>query len=140
VAPLSVVEARRLAVRSSSDVASARRAARSLAMDLGFGRHEVEEVVLATSELGTNLVRYATAGELRISTVPGQRGHGIEVESADDGPGIADVDLAVTDGFSTGGGLGGGLGAARRLMDTFEIASTPAGTRVVVRKWPTCPS
>jgi serine/threonine-protein kinase RsbT len=94
-----------------------------------------EAVALAVSELASNLVRYANAGELVLSPTTGPRGEGVEVESRDLGPGIPDLELALRDGFSTGGGLGNGLPAVRRLMDEFEISSTTSGTRIVARKW-----
>ena len=126
----------RLAVRSRAEAEAARRAARDLAGALGFGRAEAEAVALAVSELATNLARYAIRGELVLRPVSGPRGVGLEVESRDAGPGIAALDLALRDGHSTGGGLGSGLPAARRLLDEFAIATGPEGTTIVGRKWP----
>lgn len=126
-----------LTINEVSDVERARRAARRLALSLGFSVDSAEECVLVVSELATNLVRYARAGELRLSRVAdGSSRLGFQVESLDRGPGIADVGLALTDGFSTSGGLGAGLPAARRLADGFELTSSPHGTMVVARKWP----
>jgi serine/threonine-protein kinase RsbT len=102
---------------------------------LGFDRIASSSVALAVTELGTNLVRYARNGRMTLQEADGARGVGIEVESRDDGPGITDLDLALTDGYSTGAGLGSGLPAARRLMDEFSISSDPRGTVVWVRKW-----
>jgi serine/threonine-protein kinase RsbT len=101
---------------------------------LGIG--DSEAVALAVSELAANLVRYAEAGEVVLSPTTGSRGEGVEIESRDLGPGIANLELALRDGFSTGGGLGNGLPAVRRLMDEFEISSPSSGTRIVARKWP----
>lgn len=126
----------RISVSSPEDVARARRAARSLAQALGFGLTATEKVVLATMELGTNLVRYAPGGALTLSASTGPRGTGVQIESCDRGPGIADLGQAMEDGFSTGGGLGSGLPGVRRLMDDFEIRSGARGTIVVARKWP----
>ena len=118
-----------------SDVERARREVRRLASAQGLDRFEVEAGALAVSELGTNLVRYAIEGELRLELCVGPRGSGVRVESCDAGPGIANLDQALQDGFSTGGGLGSGLPAVRRLMDEFTISSSPSGTRVVALKW-----
>ena len=98
---------------------------------------DAERVALAVSELATNLVRYAQEGTIVLSSVAGSAGTGIQVESWDVGPGIADLEQALEDGFSTGGGLGSGLPAVRRLMDEFTIATGPSGTRIVVRTWAT---
>src|SRR3954469_9242530 len=131
-----VTTAVRLTVSSRVDAERACRSARALARELGFTAADAECLSLAVSELAPNLVRHADGGELRLAIVEGARGRGVEVESRDAGPGIADVDLALEDGYSTTGGLGSGLPAARRLMDEFAIASDDRGTRVVARKWP----
>jgi serine/threonine-protein kinase RsbT len=131
-----VTDAILVTVTSRVDAERACRSSRTLARELGFTAADAECVSLAVSELATNLVRHANGGELRLAIVEGPRGRGLEVESRDAGPGIADVDLALEDGYSTTGGLGSGLPAARRLMDEFAIASNPGGTRVVARKWP----
>lgn len=126
----------RIGVRAQADVERARRAARSFAVGIGFVGIEIEEVVLAISELATNLARYAENGELTLRSVEDTMPWGVQVESRDTGPGITDLAFALRDGASTGGGLGGGLPAARRLMDTFDITTSPAGTTIVARKWP----
>jgi serine/threonine-protein kinase RsbT len=131
-----VTAAVRLTVSSPVDAERACRSARVLARELGFSAADAERVSLAVSELATNLVRHADGGELRLAIVQGPRGRGVQVESRDVGPGIADLDLALEDGYSTTGGLGSGLPATRRLMDEFTIASDGRGTRVVARKWP----
>ena len=92
-------------------------------------------LVLAVIELATNLVRYARHGVLALAPVDGPAGIGIHVTSDDDGPGIADIDTALRDGYSTGDGRGSGLPAARRLMDEFSIASDAGGTRITACKW-----
>ena len=127
----------RFAIQSLADIEQARRGTRDLAESLGFDRVLVERVILAAVELATNLLRYARGGELCLTVVSGTGGRGVQLESRDIGPGIADVARALTDGFSTGGGLGSGLPAVRRLMETFSIASSPSGTRIVTRLWPT---
>lgn len=124
-----------LPVCAAADVERVRRAARSLATDQGFTPADTERVVLAVSELATNLRRYALDGEVVLSVLAGPGGAGLAVESHDLGPGIPDLARALEDGFTTGGGLGGGLPGVRRLMDEFEITSAPSGTHVLARKW-----
>ena len=118
-----------------ADVERARRVARQLAIVSGFGASGLECIAIAVSELGSNLMRYADGGRISSRVIEGNRGTGIEIESTDRGPGIPDVELALRDGYSSGQGLGGGLPGIVRLMDEFEIDSTPAGTRITVRKW-----
>lgn len=123
-------------VRHESGVGEARRAAKTAAAALGFSPSAAEEIALATTELGTNLIRHAAGGTLTLTPLSGGGRVGLEIESADNGPGIADVEQALTDRFSTAGGRGTGLGAVNRLMDELDIASTPGtGTRIVCRKW-----
>jgi serine/threonine-protein kinase RsbT len=122
-------------VRSSLDVDQARREARKLAASLGFDAGDAEAVALAVSELAMNLYRYATAGEITLRVVDDGTRRGIEIESLDAGPGIVDSDLALQDGYTTGGGLGSGLPSARRLMDDFALTTNPTGTRIIARKW-----
>ena len=122
-------------VRARSDIYAARRSARRLAGAMGFPPADVEAIVLAVSELGTNLLRYAPGGSLAVA--PGKlagRG-GLRIESRDHGPGLGDVGRALSDGFSSGGGLGAGLGAVRRATDRLRVQSSPAGTRIVAWNW-----
>jgi len=130
-----VDEALRLPVRTRLDADEARREARRLAKQLGFSVPDAESVALAVSELAMNLHRYAVGGEIVLRVVEEGARRGIEIESKDAGPGIKDPDLALQDGYTTGGGLGSGLPSARRLMDEFTLTTASAGTRIVVRKW-----
>jgi serine/threonine-protein kinase RsbT len=125
----------RLPIATDQDAHTARRAARDFASAAGFDRVGAEEVALAASELATNLVRYARGGEIRLTGIGDAARSGLQLESRDAGPGVDDLDRALRDGYSSGGGLGSGLPAVRRLADGFEISSGPAGTRVVARKW-----
>jgi serine/threonine-protein kinase RsbT len=126
-----------------SDVAQARRDVRQFAAVRGFGPVDAEAFALVVSELGTNLIRHARGGVLTVEWVADTSDQGgrykrvgsIQVSSVDHGPGISNLDEAMQDGFSTGGGLGSGLPAVRRLMDTFAIESDLDGTRVVATKW-----
>jgi serine/threonine-protein kinase RsbT len=131
----------RFPMLTDSDAHAARRAARAAATAAGFDRLAAEEVALAVSELATNLLRYAHGGEVWLQHIGDPARPGLQLESHDAGPGIDDLDRAMQDGYSSGGGLGHGLPAVRRLVDEFDIASGPSGTCVVARKWltPTSP-
>jgi serine/threonine-protein kinase RsbT len=122
------------------DVERIRREARTLATDVGFDRHDAAVILLAVSELATNLMRYAPGGELVVSVVSGANRVGILIQSSDPGPGIADVELALRDGYSTSDGLGSGLPGVCRLMDDLTIVSSPSGTLIEARKWLPAPS
>jgi len=118
-------------------IVGAQRKARTLALEMGMDRTTAFYVATCVSELANNLFFHAAGGGT-ITLTPVRRNgqRGIEVIAEDDGPGIPRLELAMQDGFSTSGGLGGGLPGAKRLMDEFEIASTVGdGTRVVARKW-----
>jgi serine/threonine-protein kinase RsbT len=127
--------AQRFPIRIRADVELARRAARALAITIGFEAADVERVALATAELAANLVRYAVRGEILLARASAATRHGLRIESDDAGPGIADLDAALRDGASTGGGLGSGLAGVRRLMDEMTITTAPHGTRIVAHKW-----
>jgi len=123
-------------ITGEGDIVIARRAVRGVAMELGFTHTDVARIVTAASELARNVFRYAEKGVMRWSSV--QRGGrtAIELRFVDRGPGIADVQLALTEGYSTGGGLGMGLPGAKRLVDELEIESSAGqGTTVTLRKW-----
>jgi serine/threonine-protein kinase RsbT len=104
-------------------------------------KHTVE-VETAIAEAGSNILRYAKRGAISLSVIHDKERHGLEVVAADYGPGIADVPMAMRNGFSTGGGLGLGLGSMKNMMDEFRIDSqTGKGTSISMRKWsaPTTP-
>lgn len=124
-------------IRGEADVYAAAGLAREMAHKIGFGSADVARIEIVVRELALNIVRYAGSGEIHIREVTAERRRGLEVEAVDQGPGIADVELALQDGYSTGGkGLGSGLPAVRRLMDTFEIETAPGqGTRVRATRW-----
>ena len=125
-----------LDIRHESDVGKARRAGKIAAMGVGFGPDESEEIVLVMIELATNLLKHAQGGRLLLQPIAADGRVGLEVESQDGGPGIADVEQAMADRFSTAGSRGTGLGAVNRLMDEMNIASRRgSGTRIVARKW-----
>lgn len=123
-------------VRHVGAVATVRHAAAELAQQMGFDRRACEEIALAATELASNLVKYAQSGRIVIKPLAREGRRGLELESSDQGPGIPDVEQALTDGFSTSGSLGFGLGSVNRLMDEFDIRSVLGkGTQVVGRKW-----
>ena len=128
-----------LRVAGEEGIVAARQQARQVARDLGFGLVDQGRIATAVSELTRNVVRYATGGQgdvLIRELEPSEKGIGIEVIVRDDGPGIANVEQAMRDGFSTGIGLGMGLPGTRRLMDEMAIDSAPGrGTTVSIRKW-----
>ena len=126
-----------IAVIRESDVSHVRILASAMAANVGFKPAEIYRLATAVSELGNNLVFHAThGGQMSLTPVFADQRLGIEVVAEDDGPGITDIELAMTDGFTTNGGLSGGLPGTHRLMDEFAIASTfGLGTRIMARLW-----
>jgi serine/threonine-protein kinase RsbT len=126
----------RVSVSSDADVVEARQRGRELAAGLGFSTTDLTLIVTAISEVARNIVVYADHGEIIMRQLRDDGQTGIQVVARDSGPGIADVDLAMRDAYSTGNGLGLGLPGARRLMDEFHIDSEVSkGTTVTMRKW-----
>ena len=126
----------RVSVSSDIDLVTARRQGRVMAEQLGFSASEATLVATAISELARNIVNYAKRGEIHVSLVNDGAKRGISIVATDQGPGIADVRLAMQSGFSTSGGLGLGLPGVKRIMDEFDIVSGPGnGTRIAVTKW-----
>jgi serine/threonine-protein kinase RsbT len=123
-------------LNGSDDVVRARHRVRELLVELGFDLVAQTRIVTATSELARNTHLHGGGGRLTITPVDDGRRRGLRLVFADDGPGITDMAAALTDGWSSGGGLGLGLGGTRRLVDEFTIESTPgAGTRVEIVQW-----
>ena len=126
----------RVVIASDADVVTARQAAREMGAALGFSSTDLTLLATAISEVARNITSYAGTGEVAVRVVHERGREGIEVVASDEGPGIADVELALQDGFTTGNGLGLGLPGARRLVDDFELDTGPgAGTRVRLVKW-----
>jgi serine/threonine-protein kinase RsbT len=129
----------RLLLAGEDDMIIARRRAREVAGDLGFGAVDQSRIVTAVSELTRNVLRYAEdgRGEVRIREVAaGSGGRGIEIVVSDTGPGIADLELVMRAGYTSGRGLGMGLPGTKRLMDEMEIDSALGrGTVITIRKW-----
>ena len=126
----------RVPVRSDNDLVNARHEGRRLAESLGFSSSETTLVATAISELARNIVNYAVCGEIVLRRVDQHARRGITVIARDEGPGIANVKLAMQEGYSTSGGLGLGLPGVRRIMDEFQIETESGrGTTVTVSKW-----
>ncbi len=123
-------------IRVSDDIVRVRSRVRTLATSLGLGIVDQTKVVTAASELARNTLDYGGGGEARLEVVESGPRQGLRVTFEDRGPGIADIGLALTDGYTTGGGLGLGLSGAKRLSNEFEITSVPGqGTCVVITRW-----
>ena len=126
-----------LPIRTGDDVVRVRQQVRALAAKGGLSLVDQTKLVTAASELARNTLVHGGGGLARVEMVTSALGkNGIRIGFTDEGPGIADLDLALTDGWTSGAGLGLGLSGARRLVDEFELTSKPgAGTSVVVVKW-----
>jgi serine/threonine-protein kinase RsbT len=123
-------------IKRDTDIVLACQKGRTLAAQFGLSDNDQVIVVIAVSEVAQNIVRYADQGRIVLKSIEEHQKTGIEVIAQDHGPGIADIDLVLQDGYSTGGGLGLGLSGAKRLMDDFEIATEVGrGTIVTMRKW-----
>ncbi len=123
-------------LEESDDVVRARRAVRQAALDLGFGLVDQTRVVTATSELARNTVLHGGGGRMVLEPQDDGRRRGLKLSFEDDGPGIPDVEQALQDGWTSGGGLGLGLGGARRLSHEFEVVTEVGrGTRITVLRW-----
>ena len=125
-----------IAIASDLDIVQARQHGRALALEMGFSVGETTLIATAISELARNIVSYAGRGTITLRRSNTASRVNLTIIATDDGPGIADVTLAMRDGYSSSGGLGLGLPGVRRLMDEFEIASEAGrGTTVTARKW-----
>lgn len=123
-------------IREQADVAIARLRARQLARREGMAEPATEALATAVSEIAQNIATHAGTGELAIAIVDEGERHGLMVVARDAGPGIADAEKAMEDGYSTVGTLGLGLASARRLTDEFELRTRPGqGTTVIMKKW-----
>src|SRR6201996_1200796 len=133
---MKVFKSESLPVRTSEDVVLVRTSVRKLAIELRFGLVDQTKIVTAASEIARNTLDYGRGGELRMDVMHNGTRNGLRLTFVDHGPGIRDIDRALTDGFTTGNGMGLGLGGTRRLMDEFQINSTPnEGTTVAITKW-----
>ena len=123
-------------VRASDDVVRARQAVRAMATAAGFSLVDQTKIITAASEIARNTVDYGGGGDLRLELLSAGSRRGVRLTFVDQGPGIADIDLALKDGFTSGSGLGLGLGGAKRLVSEFAVDSVPGrGTKVVLTRW-----
>jgi serine/threonine-protein kinase RsbT len=123
-------------VRSSEDIVLVRQAVRAWAVELGFSLVDQTKIVTAASELARNTVTYGGGGMATLTALVDGARHGLRLVFEDEGPGIKDIDQAMKDGYTTGGGLGLGLSGAKRLSSEFEIVSALGqGTRVTITRW-----
>lgn len=123
-------------VRNAEDIVRVRREVRTQAIGAGFTLVDQTKIVTAASEIARNTVDYGGGGTLHLATVRLGARRGVRLVFTDQGPGIADLKLALTDGYTTGAGLGLGLSGAKRLSSEFDIKSTPGeGTVVTIVRW-----
>ena len=129
-------QSQRIEVTSDQDVVRVRQLVRTTAVAVKLSLVDQTKLVTAASELARNTLVYGGGGAVEVSRVDNGRREGIRIVFADRGPGIADLDLALTDGYTTGGGLGLGLSGARRLVDEFDVdTAVGRGTTITVTKW-----
>ncbi len=126
----------RLEVRTSDDVVRARQVTRSLALEAGLSLVDQTKIVTAASELARNMLDYGGGGVVLLDVLEAGARRGLRLIFEDQGPGIADIETALKDGYTTGKGMGLGLGGARRLCNEFSIVSKPGeGTKVTIARW-----
>ena len=125
-----------LPVRSEDDVLVVRQRTRKLAALCGFDLHEQTRLATAVTAIARNALDYGGGGSVRLDLLQNDTKRGLRLVFEDEGPGIADVDLALRDGYTTGNGMGLGLGGSRRLVQEFDVDSRPGeGTRVTIVRW-----
>ena len=125
-----------LAIRAGDDVVRARQAVRALALQAGFSLVDQTKIITAASEIARNTLDYGGGGELMLELLRDGARRGLRLTFTDRGPGIADVEQALKDGYTTGNGLGLGLSGAKRLSNEFAIDSKPgAGTKITLARW-----
>lgn len=125
-----------LPIRTESDVVIVRQKVRAVSVDLKFSLVDQTKMVTAASELARNVLIYGGGGSVAIEVLLREYRSGLRLTFEDQGPGIPDIDLAMKDGYTSGAGLGMGLGGAKRLVNEFEITSRVGeGTRVVITRW-----
>ena len=133
---MRVLNSDSMSIRTSEDIVHVRQAVRKSAVSLGFGLVDQTKIVTAASELSRNTLDYGGGGTVQIEVVQNETRTGVRLVFEDQGPGIANIDLALTDGYTSGVGMGLGLGGAKRLSHEFDISSKPgSGTRVSILRW-----
>ena len=135
---MPILSDERLALGASADIVTLRQLVRATAVELRFSLVDQTKIVTAASELARNVLDYGGGGIARVETLLEGGRRGLRLTFEDKGPGIPDIERAMKDGFTTGNGLGLGLGGARRLSSEFAIDSRPGeGTRVTITRWTT---
>jgi len=133
---MPIVKSERWPVRSGEDIVRVRQIVRRWAVELGFGLVDQTKIVTAASEIARNTVDYGGGGEVLVESLSENARRGLRLVFEDKGPGIQNIDEALKDGFTSGSGLGLGLGGARRLASEFSVESRPGeGTRVSLTRW-----
>lgn len=133
---LSPLKSETIAVTAEPHIVMVRQAARRLAVEIRLSLVDQTKIVTAASELARNLLTYGKGGEVILEVLENGARRGLRIQFIDKGPGIADIELALRDGYTSGGGMGLGLGGARRLVNEFDIVSAPGeGTHVTITRW-----
>ncbi|WP_020473033.1 anti-sigma regulatory factor [Zavarzinella formosa] len=133
---MPTVKSDTLSLRSEQDIVNVRQVVRKLAQECGFSLVEQTKMVTAASELARNTVTYGKGGDVLWEMLTEGLKKGLRLSFVDAGPGIPDLELALTDGWTSGGGMGLGLSGAKRLVNEFEIETAPGkGTRVTILRW-----
>jgi len=132
----TVLKTEIISVTTSGDIVAVRHAVRRQAVKINLSLVDQTKIVTAASELARNMLIYGGGGEVTLEVLQEGVRHGLRVHFVDDGPGIPDIDLALRDGFTSGKGMGLGLGGAKRLVNEFNLESAPGkGTRVTITRW-----
>lgn len=133
---MPVTKTETLPLKADGDVVLARQAVRKWAQEIGLSLVDQTKIVTAASELGRNTIIYGRGGHMRMEIVDERPRRGLRLVFEDTGPGIADLALAMRDGYTSGGGLGMGLSGAKRLVNEFDIQTKVGeGTRITVVRW-----
>ena len=133
---MPVTKSESIAVRTAGEVVSVRHLVRKWAVEIGLSLVEQTKIVTAASELARNMIDYGGGGTMTAEAMDDGIRKGLRLVFEDHGPGIPDLNAALRDGFTTGGGMGLGLGGAKRLSNEFEVKSAPGeGTRVTITRW-----
>lgn len=133
---MAPIQEQQLALKSEEDVVRARQLVRKCAADARFGLVDQTKIVTAASEIARNTVIYGGGGSMRLEILQEGIRTGLRLTFEDQGPGIPNIELAMQDGYTTGGGLGLGLGGAKRLVNDFDIQSkVGVGTKITIVRW-----
>lgn len=133
---MAVLQTHTLPVKVESDIVRVRQKVREWSLEIKLSLVDQTKIVTAASELARNLLVYGGGGEVRVETLQEGIRRGLRVTFEDKGPGIPDIAQAMKDGFTSGGGMGLGLGGAKRLVNEFDLVSKPGeGTRITITRW-----